>query len=316
MTETILQLLTRLSEAGDDAILSGEAARPFFGPAFDRLLRARVLVENAPLDEWDLCYACECGLVSRPIRQRGDRFRAECPLDANADVELDANDLRAFRIDPAALAVEMASVGGFLESPTALAPGLWHLGTLPSGRELLLAFERRVLDRHGLIPIIRDVARASPVTLLAPQMQPEMSRRFHEAGIDAVETTAVLVPNEAGAKVRLDQALLEPLSSDPELIVRVGSGEIQWRGRSIVLSHQLFPVFRRLMEKARSRDPVASRSFIEDSTGREAKDLVRELRAAFRSAGMSDSETRGLIITVRGRGYRLGIDASGISVRD
>ena len=32
MTETILRLLTRLSEAGDDAILPGELAAPFFGP--------------------------------------------------------------------------------------------------------------------------------------------------------------------------------------------------------------------------------------------------------------------------------------------
>ena len=38
MTETILRFLTRLSEAGDDAILSGELAAPFFGPVFDRLL--------------------------------------------------------------------------------------------------------------------------------------------------------------------------------------------------------------------------------------------------------------------------------------
>ena len=49
MTETILQLLTRLSEAGDDAILSGELAAPFIGPGFDRLLAKRVLVEQAPL---------------------------------------------------------------------------------------------------------------------------------------------------------------------------------------------------------------------------------------------------------------------------
>ena len=61
MTETILQLLTRLSEAGDDAILSGELAAPFIGPGFDRLLAKRVLVEQAPLADWDVCDTCECG---------------------------------------------------------------------------------------------------------------------------------------------------------------------------------------------------------------------------------------------------------------
>jgi len=62
MTETILRLLTRLSEAGDDAILPGELASPFFGPVFDRLLAKRVLVEQAPLADWDVCVGCECGL--------------------------------------------------------------------------------------------------------------------------------------------------------------------------------------------------------------------------------------------------------------
>ncbi len=49
MTEKILRLLTRLSEAGDDAILPGDLAAPFFGPVFDRLLARRVLVEQGKL---------------------------------------------------------------------------------------------------------------------------------------------------------------------------------------------------------------------------------------------------------------------------
>ena len=57
MTETILRLLTRLSEAGDDAILSGDLAVPFFGPVFDRLLAKRFLVEQAPLIDWEVCEA-------------------------------------------------------------------------------------------------------------------------------------------------------------------------------------------------------------------------------------------------------------------
>src|SRR6056297_2887042 len=90
MTETILRLLTRLSEAGDDAILPGELAAPFFGPVFDRLLAKRVLVEQAPLADWEVCDACECGLPCRPIRKAGDGYRAECPLDRRHDVDLTA----------------------------------------------------------------------------------------------------------------------------------------------------------------------------------------------------------------------------------
>ena len=103
MTETILRLLTRLSEAGDDAILPGELAAPFFGPVFDRLLAKRVLVEQAPLADWEVCDACECGLPCRPIRKAGDGYRAECPLDRRHDVDLTEDDLRVFRIGGGAL---------------------------------------------------------------------------------------------------------------------------------------------------------------------------------------------------------------------
>lgn len=85
-------------------------------------------------------------------------------------------------------------------------------------------------------------------------------------------------------------------------------------GRSVVLSHQLFPVFQRLLEKAKSRDQVASGSEVEGTTGREAKDLIRELRAAFVAAGVAKADAESLIVTVRGRGYRLGVPASGIQI--
>jgi hypothetical protein len=88
MTETILRLLTQLSEAGSDAILTGEMARPFQGPVFERLLARRIIIEDAPLTEWEVCDRCDCGLASRRIRSVGDhRFRAECPLDRRQDVD-------------------------------------------------------------------------------------------------------------------------------------------------------------------------------------------------------------------------------------
>ena len=89
---------------------------------------------------------------------------------------------------------------------------------------------------------------------------------------------------------------------------------MRWAGRSVILSHQLFPLFHRLLEKALTRDQVASGSHIEGTTGREAKDLIRELRAAFVAAGFTKAETEALIVTVRGRGYCLGVPASGIVI--
>ena len=117
MTETILRLLTRLSEAGDDAILPGELAAPFFGPVFDRLLAKRVLVEQAPLTDWEVCDACECGLPCRPIRKAGDAFRAECPLDRRQDIDLTEDDLRVFRIGGDGAGIRNRRGGGVWRSP-------------------------------------------------------------------------------------------------------------------------------------------------------------------------------------------------------
>src|SRR6056297_872871 len=113
MTETILRLLTQLSEAGDDAILPGELAAPFFGPGFDRLLARRVLVEQALLTDWEVCDACECGLPCRPIRKVEDAFRAESPLNRRQDIELTDDDLRVFRIGGEALASVISVAAGF-----------------------------------------------------------------------------------------------------------------------------------------------------------------------------------------------------------
>lgn len=133
-------MLTRLSEAGDDAILSGALAAPFFGPIFDRLLSKRVLVEQAPLADWDVCDTCECGLPCRPIRKAGDAFRAECPLDVGEDMVLGAEDLRRFRISPEGLLGYLIEGSGLSEAPEEMAPGVWTIGTLPSGRTVAACF--------------------------------------------------------------------------------------------------------------------------------------------------------------------------------
>lgn len=148
MNETILRLLTRPSEAGDDAILSGELAVPFFGPVFDRLLAKRVHVEQAPLADWEVCDACECALPCRPIRKAGDGYRAECPLDRRHDVDLTEDDLRVFRIGGNALASVIGAAAGFSVAPKLAAEKVWRLGDTPSGRAVFLALEPAALTQH------------------------------------------------------------------------------------------------------------------------------------------------------------------------
>lgn len=312
MTETILRLLTRLSEAGDDAILPGELAAPFFGPTFDRLLAKRVLVEQAPLADWDVCDTCECGLPCRPIRKAGGGFRAECPLDRRQDVVLTEADLRVFRIGFEALASVIGTAAGFGTAPRLAAEKVWRLGDTPSGRAVFLALEPSALTGDAIIAMLRQAAKGSDITILTPELPAEAARRHHDAGFHLVETVAVLMPASDG--IAIDVAALAPVPLAPVLRVRRATAEVQWDGRSVILSRQIFPVFERLLEKALSRDQVASGSHIEGTTAREAKDLIRELRDALRAAGFTDAESKALIVTVRNRGYRLGVPATAIVV--
>jgi hypothetical protein len=314
MTETILRLLTRLSEAGDDAIVPGGSAAPFFGPVFDRLLAKRVLVEQAPLTDWTVCDACECGLPCRSIRKAGDVFRAECPLDRRQDIVFTEEDLRVFRIGAAALASTIGAAAGLGAAPKKAAEKVWRLGDTPSGRAVFLALEPAAFTGDGIAATLRAAARGSDVTILAPALPADAERRLHGAGFHLIETLTVLKPASNGLGVAIDVAALAPVPLAPALRVRRATAEVQWDGRSVILSRQIFPVFERLLEKALSPDQVASRSHVEGTTARDAKDLIRELRDAFKAAGFTDAESKALIATVLNRGYRLAVPATGITV--
>jgi len=315
MTETILRLLTQLSEADSEAILTGEMARPFQGPVFERLLARRIIIEDASLTEWEVCDRCDCGLASRRIRSVGDhRFRAECPLDQRQDVHLTEDDLRVYRVWDLALASAISAVAGFSDSPPQLVEGLWQLGALPTGRIVFLALELATFTGGTIVATLRQAAQGQDVTILAPALPPSAALRLREVGFHLVEPLSVMVPVLSSFGVAIDPASLSPAPATATLRVRTGTAEVQWAGRIVILSHQLFPVLQRLLEKALTRDQVASGSHIEGTTGREAKDLIRELRAAFVAAGFTKAETEALIVTVRSRGYRIGVPAAEILV--
>jgi hypothetical protein len=315
MTDTILRLLTRLSEAGDDAILTGSVARPFHGPLFERLLSRRVIVEDARLTEWDVCDRCDCGLASRPIRSvGGERFSAECPLDRRQDVDLAEDDLRVFRIGFEALVSVLGTAAGFRVAPKLAAEKVWRLGDTQSGRTVFLALEPAALTGDGIIATLRQAAQGSDITILAPELPVEAARRHLDAGFHMVETLEVLTPSSDGLGAAIDVTALAPVPLAPVLRVRRATAEVQWDRRSVILSRQTFPVFERLLEKALSRDQIASGPHVEGTTAREAKDLIRELRDAFKAAGFTDAESKALIVTVRNRGYRLGVVAADIVV--
>ena len=310
----ITMLLKLLSEAGDEAVLSGSAARPYYGPVFDRLLKARILVEQAPLEEWDTCNGCECGLLARPVRPFGDRFRANCPLDVSRDVLLERDDLRVFEIGVAVLMGEIATAAGFDQPPVEIIKGVWYLGDTLSGRGIYYGLNLASLDQSSLIAIVRQSNKTGRATIITQNASPAVKQWLQEAGIDQAKADDVVKPAENRLGLVFDHHALDAATGTPELVVRTKAAQIEWQGRSATFSHQIFPVFQRLLEKAGSRDAIASGPFLEDTSGREAKDLIRELRDQMKTAGFSDAQSKSLIKTARNRGYFLGVDVENISV--
>jgi hypothetical protein len=219
-----------------------------------------------------------------------------------------------FRVGAAELATTLAIAAGFGAPARPAADRVWRLGNLSSGRVVFLALEISAIAADGIATTLRHVAQGSEITILAPGLPAGVDRRFRDAGFHLVETLTALSPASNALGAFIDLSMLVPIPLAPILRVRTATAEIQWDGRFVILSHQLFPVFKRLLEKALSRDPIASGSHVEDTTGREAKDLIRELRDAFKAAGFTDAESKNLIVTVRGRGYRLGVVASDITI--
>lgn len=314
MTEPILRLLTRLSEAGSGAVLPGGLAQPYRGPAFDRLLAKRILVEAAPLTHWEVCDDCSCGLVSRPVKLRGEEFLAECPLDGRQDVALIEEDLTVFRIGAKELASAISAAAGFTGTAVFVADGLWTLGRLPNGRYVILAFSADALA-HPMAPAaLRAATEGAEATILSPTLSAEAAQRLRGAEFHLVETTDVLAALEDRTVVGLDPAIFSPARANETFLVRKATAELHWRGRRVQFTRQIFPVFLRLVEMSQRRGEFASHPYLEDTTGRVAKDLMREVRKAFTAAGFAKAEIEPLIQSERSRGYRLTLGSDQIVV--
>ena len=312
-TGTIFALLTRLSEAGLDAVLWGRAARSHFGPVFDRLLRKRVLVERPRVEMWPTCADCDCGLDARPIVEVHGNLVAACPHDHHADQTLAPDDLRSFRIDAERLVTVLAEASGF-NSSASLLPGLWHMGRLASGRTVFLALYPDAAEQPGLVFALRAAATGAPISLLAPEIPPAVQLRLSEASIDVAVLRSVLAPSNSGIDV-INVAALEAPAHAPRLVIAKSAQTVTLDDRHLHFSPQLQRLVLMLAEQALSKDPVLSHQVIGGATGRESRDLIRDLRDNLASQGLSKAEANALIKTVSPRGYRIGLDPAEIALR-
>ena len=324
MTDSLTSLLLRQSEVAERPILWGGQAAPRFGRQFDRLIERGALVELAPATEWSVCASCECGMDARIVREINGQLRALCLLDPACDAILEPDDLRAFRIDPERLVGLIAEASGFAGPIEPLAPDLWRLGRLASGRSVVVGFAARAIYQPGIVLLLKAAANGAAVTVVAPDPGPAIRLRFIEAGIDLVELRSTLLPT-VGTVDRLDPAMLEPRIVGPRLVIERRARRASLDGRSIHLSDQLFALLLFLAQRALDGPETVDFRVIEDhvwgagihriSSG--IREPVRALRDAMAFGADDRKAARALIENTRNpNGYRLNLAAAEIAIAD
>lgn len=317
MSGSLPKRLLRLSDAADYPLLSGTEAAAYPKAALDRLLSCRVLVELEPASEWPVCKACECDLEARPIQRINGKIVAPCPLDRQADADLTEDDLRSFRVDPGALAQQIASDSGFPDAPAEIVPGVWHLGLTPAGRAAFLVLSLAQIQQPGIVALLRSAVRSAPITVIGPPLPMPESLRFEEVGIHLVAVGDVVGVGNGAACFALDLSRLVPAADlKPRLIIVQWSKTVILDGTERLLPLQPYRLLLLLAEKARIGDGIVLTQEIESHTGREARDIVRELRNALAEGSPSPGAIRNLIRNRRSRSaYQLVLAAMEIDLR-
>ncbi|MTH94906.1 helix-turn-helix domain-containing protein [Roseibium sp. RKSG952] len=309
-------LWTRLSEAGPSVFISGRALRRFPDGEVDRLVRARVLIEQRKADTWSVCAHCDCGLDARPIRTVGGSLRACCPYDPAADVLLEPDDLRRFAINADQLIAAIVASGGWPAVATVAADGLWLLGRLPTGICVFLCRDTHLLMAPATIHATRMAAGPVPIIVICNKLDPTTELHLRAAGIEARSFAECVRLDDRRSEHIAIERLSPSVVTKPRLILRRSCQALMFDGQRLDLTPQMFALIRLFVEQVGQRDPVLRKETIEARTGRAANEIVRDLRKALVGCGLSRAAADALIVTVRGYGYRLGVAPSEVAPED
>jgi len=301
MTETLRQLLLRLSEGGEPAYLWGRDAARYERREVDRLVNAGTLVESGVAEEWEVCPSCCCGADVRPVQAVGDVWRAICPVDHRSDTVLTAEELCYFNIRVPTLIGEIARASGFRSPPSLMLPGLWHLGDTAVGRAVFLAITRVALAERWIVTALRDAACGRPITLLHPHPLGDAGASFVQAGFWLVPAAAAL------QTLKLDTRQLAPPMAGVRLVLHAARRMAVLDGIEIALPPQSLTVLKMLVE-ARLKEPawVSGHDIEAALSQRTAADVVRDLKKVLnRSVKGSGSLIEGARLPGR---YRLTLE--------
>lgn len=299
----IASLMRRLCEGGEYLTFAGGSPLLPAEAQLDRLLRLQVLRERAPSTSWSACAHCACGLRARQIEEIDGQLLAICPFDRAEDEVVEPHELRRFQVSPPALLRELATAVKLRGEPARVADGLWHIGTAPSARSIFLVFGRSTLLAPTLLAVLRHVAGPGPVTLIGPEPPADALTRLRDGGIRFVAISQAVVAAPTILGVALDLGVIEDAAPAPRLRLRSAAGEAALDGASAVLPTQPFRLLLAFAEAATAGRPVLTQHEIDKATGREARDMIRDLRNGLAKIG--GASARDLIMTRQGRGWEI-----------
>lgn len=310
MSETLLTLLLRLSEADDPTLLPGKLAAPHRGVAFDRLLIAGVIEQLASLTHWPPCAGCECG-GAREIRKRNKGVVAECPLDPASDETLSPEDIALYAINARRIVQELGG-GGATELATS---GLWRLPDGADSRPRFLTLRRQVIDDPSLPAALRSHGKGAKIALVGPSPLEAARRAFAEAtDVRLFPLSKAIVLDDDG-KLRLQPDVQASQRLAPKLLVDLSAELVLVEGVEQLVTGQAYRLLQLFVGAGTSGKWIASQDISDRFGGRPASDIVRELKNALSKGRRNRDDIRAWIVRrASPSSYRIDLPEEAVSI--
>ena len=309
----LIWLWKRLNKTGARPEVSGRLLRRFPEAEINKLLRARILIEDRKIDSWGTCAHCDCGYDARMIQEIDGNLVACCPLDPGQDVILEPNDLMRYLIDGERLVASIAAAGNLTGVPAAISTGLWSMGKSTTGRSIFLCRSPRDVFVPGISILLKSLAGGTPPIVVFDDIDQASGIRLRDMEIDVHEVAEILRADGNGVEMISFEAL-QPAGHRVRLIVNRSSQAVTLDGRVLDLPSQMLALVRLFAEQAVGPDPRLKKQEIEINTGREPKEIFRDLRNALIGCGLARAEVDELFVLVRGIGYRLALNREEIEI--
>ena len=309
----LIWLWKRLNKTGARPEVSGRLLRRFPEAEVNKLLRGRTLIEDRKIDSWGTCAHCDCGYDARVIQEIDGKLVACCPLDPNQDVILEPNDLMRYLIDGEQLIAAIAAAGNLTERPAAISAGLWSMGKDSAGRSIFLCRSPQDVFVPGISMLLKSLAGGAPPIVVFDNIEQASGIRLREMEIDVHQVDEILrADGKGGEAISFDT--LQPSGNRVRLIVNRSRQSVTLGGRVLDLPSQMLALVRLFAEQAVGPDPRLKKQEIVINTGREAKEIMRDLRNALIGCGLTRAQVDELFVLVRGIGYRLALNREQIEI--